>query len=75
MIARHIARTAAPAMTRRTFTSTRSQLASPFHYGEGPRSNLPFNPKTRFFALRFWGFMGLGFSVPILEAIWQTYKG
>ena len=45
-------------VARRTFSSTRSQLASPYHYPEGPRSNLPFNPLTKFFALRFWGFMG-----------------
>jgi cytochrome c oxidase subunit 7c len=45
-------------VARRTFSSTRTQLASPYHYPEGPRSNLPFNPLTKFFALRFWGFMG-----------------
>jgi cytochrome c oxidase subunit 7c len=45
-------------VARRTFSSTRMQLASPYHYPEGPRSNLPFNPLTKFFAVRFWGFMG-----------------
>jgi cytochrome c oxidase subunit 7c len=45
-------------VARRGFSSTRTQLASPYHYPEGPRSNLPFNPLTKFFALRFWGFMG-----------------
>ena len=45
-------------VARRTFSSTRMQLASPYHYPEGPRSNLPFNPLTKFFAIRFWGFMG-----------------
>lgn len=50
-------RAAAPAISRRTFTSTRAQLASPFHYPEGPRSNLPFNPNTKFFAIRYWTFM------------------
>lgn len=43
---------------RRGFHSTRAQLASPYHYPEGPRSNIPFNPMTRFFAVRYWGFMG-----------------
>lgn len=43
---------------RRGFHSTRSQMASPYHYPEGPRNNLPFNPLTKFFALRYWGFMG-----------------
>ena len=45
-------------VARRGFSSTRMQLASPYHYPEGPRSNLPFNPLTKFFAVRFWGFMG-----------------
>ncbi|CAD0089263.1 unnamed protein product [Aureobasidium vineae] len=45
-------------VARRAFSSTRMQLASPYHYPEGPRSNLPFNPLTKFFAVRFWGFMG-----------------
>lgn len=43
---------------RRGFHSTRAQFASPYHYPEGPRSNIPFNPLTRFFWLRYWGFMG-----------------
>jgi len=45
-------------IARRGFSSTRTQLASPYHYPEGPRSNIPFNPLTRWFALRYWGFMG-----------------
>lgn len=45
-------------VARRGFSSTRMQLASPYHYPEGPRSNLPFNPMTRFFAIRYWSFMG-----------------
>lgn len=50
--------TVANTVARRGFSSTRMQLASPYHYPEGPRSNLPFNPLTKFFAVRFWGFMG-----------------
>ena len=50
--------TVANTVARRGFSSTRAQLASPYHYPEGPRSNLPFNPLTKFFAVRFWGFMG-----------------
>src|ERR1700712_3086435 len=42
---------------RRGFQASRPKLASPYHYPEGPRSNLPFNPKTRFFFFRYWGFM------------------
>lgn len=50
--------TVANTVSRRGFSSTRSQLASPYHYPEGPRNNIPFNPMTRFFAVRYWGFMG-----------------
>lgn len=52
------ARTATTIVGRRAFSTTRAQLGSPYHYPEGPRSNIPFNPLTRFFAFRFWGFMG-----------------
>ncbi|KAI4245101.1 MAG: hypothetical protein L6R40_002700 [Gallowayella cf. fulva] len=31
---------------------------SPYHYPEGPGSNLPFNAKTKYFAVRYWGTMG-----------------
>ncbi|KAI5269967.1 IkappaB kinase complex, IKAP component [Aureobasidium subglaciale] len=51
-------------VARRAFSSTRMQLASPYHYPEGPRSNLPFNPLTKMFAFRFWGFMATGFFLP-----------
>lgn len=47
---------------RRAFSTTRPQLGSPYHYPEGPRSNIPFNPLTRFFAFRFWGFMGASYT-------------
>lgn len=52
-------RVASSQLARRGFHSTRAQFASPFHYPEGPRSNIPFNPHTRFFALRYWGFCGM----------------
>jgi cytochrome c oxidase subunit 7c len=51
-------------VARRAFSTTRARLSSPYHYPEGPRSNLPFNTKTRFFALRYWGFLGVGFFAP-----------
>ncbi|KAL1302745.1 hypothetical protein AAFC00_003097 [Neodothiora populina] len=66
--------TAANTISRRGFHSTRAQLASPYHYPEGPRSNIPFNPLTRFFWLRYWGFMAVGFGAPFGIAVWQTYK-
>lgn len=56
-----LARTAmrAPNMVaRRGFHSTRAQMSSPYHYPEGPRSNIPFNPLTKLFAVRYWAFMG-----------------
>ncbi|RVX71728.1 hypothetical protein B0A52_03912 [Exophiala mesophila] len=63
-------------LTRRPFSTTRPRLDlfSPYHYPEGPRSNLPFNPKTRFFYVRYWLFMATGFGVPFGMAVWHTYK-
>ncbi|KAF7913138.1 uncharacterized protein EAE98_011688 [Botrytis deweyae] len=61
-------------VARRGFHSTRAQMGSPYHYPEGPRSNIPFNPNTKFFALRYWGFMALGFGAPFGIAVWQTKK-
>ncbi|KAF2196936.1 hypothetical protein GQ43DRAFT_382158 [Delitschia confertaspora ATCC 74209] len=61
-------------VARRGFQSTRAQLSSPYHYPEGPRSNLPFNPLKRGFAFKYWGFMLTGFSLPFALAVWQTKK-
>lgn len=58
MIARTAAARLPTTLGRRGFHSTRAQLSSPYHYPEGPRSNIPFNPLTRFFAFRYWAFMG-----------------
>lgn len=60
MLARAAFRAAsAPTLVaRRGFQSTRAQMASPYHYPEGPRSNLPFDPLKRGFAFKYWGFMG-----------------
>lgn len=57
MFARSVARLPATA-ARRGFHTTPRQMGSPFHYPEGPRSNIPFNPMTKWFALRYWSFMG-----------------
>ena len=43
-------------VARRGFQSTRAQLSSPYHYPEGPRSNLPFDPLKRGFAIKFWAY-------------------
>ncbi|KAF2025124.1 IkappaB kinase complex, IKAP component [Setomelanomma holmii] len=70
MLARATFRAAsAPSLvTRRGFQSTRAQFSSPYHYPEGPRSNLPFDPLKRGFAFKYWGFMATGFSLPFLLA-------
>lgn len=61
MISGTIRRTAfaakqAPFMIARRNLSVSAPRAGGFHYPEGPRSNLPFNPLTRFFALRYIAF-------------------
>ncbi|OTA65440.1 cytochrome-c oxidase chain VIIc [Hypoxylon sp. EC38] len=61
-------------ISRRAFHATRARLSSPYHYPEGPYSNLPFNPKTRFFAVRYWLYMATGFFAPFGIAVWQTKK-
>ncbi|KAI0508260.1 cytochrome-c oxidase chain VIIc [Xylaria bambusicola] len=59
---------------RRAFHATRARLSSPYHYPEGPYSNLPFNTKTRFFAVRYWLYCITGFFAPFGIAVWQTNK-
>lgn len=51
------ARMATSFVARRGFSTTRAQFGSPYHYAEGPRSNLPFNPLTKYFFWRYWAFM------------------
>ncbi|TRX94569.1 hypothetical protein FHL15_004521 [Xylaria flabelliformis] len=51
-------------VSRRAFHATRARLSSPYHYPEGPYSNLPFNTKTRFFAVRYWLYCITGFFAP-----------
>ncbi|BDD56401.1 Cytochrome c oxidase assembly protein cox15 [Monascus purpureus] len=68
------ARMAANLVARRGFSTTRAQLSSPYHYAEGPRSNIPFNPLTKYFFWRYWAFMTVGFFAPFGIAVWQTYK-
>ncbi|KAF1820250.1 uncharacterized protein K489DRAFT_433682 [Dissoconium aciculare CBS 342.82] len=76
--AKMFARTAASRVPfiagRRAFSTTRAQFGSPYHYPEGPRNNLPFNPLTRFFFVRYWLFMATGFFLPFGIAVWQTNK-
>ncbi|KAL1960231.1 hypothetical protein VTO42DRAFT_8774 [Malbranchea cinnamomea] len=64
----------AQAVARRGFHSTRSLLGSGYHYPEGPRSNIPFNPLTKHFFWRYWGTMFVGFSLPFAISVWQVKK-
>lgn len=45
-------------LATRAFRTSAARLSSPYHYPEGPRSNLPFNPLTKYFYVRYWGTMG-----------------
>ncbi|KAF1991048.1 hypothetical protein K402DRAFT_323752 [Aulographum hederae CBS 113979] len=76
MLSRSIIRSPATRalIARRGFQTTRPQMSSPYHYPEGPRSNIPFNPLTKYFAVRYWSFMFVGFFAPFGLAVWQTYK-
>lgn len=68
------ARMATSAVARRGFSTTRAQLGSPYHYPEGPRSNIPFNPLTRFFFLRYWAFMSrLSLSIGVGDICGLTF--
>ncbi|KAH6695395.1 hypothetical protein F5X68DRAFT_198371 [Plectosphaerella plurivora] len=58
----------------RGFHATRAQLSSPYHYPEGPISNLPFNPKSKFFGAGYWSFMLVGFFTPFGIAAWKQSK-
>ena len=68
MLARAATRTSTTVQTaavaRRAFTTTRARLSSPYHYPEGPLSNLPFNPRKKGFAVMYWGYMVVGFGAP-----------
>lgn len=57
-------RTTTTLVSRRAFHATRARMSSPYHYPEGPYTNLPFNPHSKWFGVGFWGFMVTGFSLP-----------
>ncbi|KAL2263724.1 hypothetical protein VTK26DRAFT_5480 [Humicola hyalothermophila] len=60
-------------VARRGFHATRAQLSSPYHYPEGPLSNLPFNPRKKGFAIKYVAFCVTGFGLPFAVAFWQTH--
>lgn len=64
MLSRAATRTSTSVVTKRGFHATRPRLSSPFHYPEGPYSNIPFNPKSKWFGVGYWGFMATGFFAP-----------
>lgn len=63
MIARAATRTTSM-VARRGFHTTRPRMSSPYHYPEGPYSNLPFNPRSKYFGAGYWTFMTVGFFAP-----------
>jgi cytochrome c oxidase subunit 7c len=63
MIARAATRTTSM-VARRGFHTTRPRMSSPYHYPEGPYTNLPFNPRSKYFGAGYWSFMAVGFFAP-----------
>ncbi|KAG5983308.1 hypothetical protein E4U55_000292 [Claviceps digitariae] len=74
MLSRAAVRTTNTLVFRRGFHATRARMSSPYHYTEGPYSNLPFNPRSKWFGLGYWAFMAAGFGAPFGIAVYQTYK-
>ncbi|PHH73861.1 hypothetical protein CDD82_5228 [Ophiocordyceps australis] len=68
------ARTSTTLVSRRAFHATRPRLSSPYHYPEGPYSNIPFNPRSKWFPVIFWTYAAVGFGTPFGIAVFQTYK-
>lgn len=64
MLSRAAVRTTTSLVTKRGFQTTRARLSSPYHYPEGAYSNIPFNPRSKWFGVGFWGFMATGFFAP-----------
>ncbi|KAF0644795.1 hypothetical protein FPSE5266_11505 [Fusarium pseudograminearum] len=74
MLSRAATRTTTSLVTKRGFQTTRARLSSPYHYPEGAYSNIPFNPRSKWFGVGYWTFMATGFFAPFGIAVWQTYK-
>ena len=68
MLSRAAARTATSLVARRGFHASRAQLSSPYHYPEGPLSNIPFNPRSRWFGVKYWTVISVGFFSPFAIA-------
>ncbi|KAF4970682.1 hypothetical protein FSARC_2313 [Fusarium sarcochroum] len=74
MLSRAATRTTTSLVTKRGFQTTRARMSSPYHYPEGAYSNIPFNPRSKWFGVGYWTFMGAGFFAPFGIAVYQTYK-
>jgi cytochrome c oxidase subunit 7c len=74
MLSRAATRTTTSLVTKRGFQTTRARMSSPYHYPEGAYSNIPFNPRSKWFGVGYWTFMATGFFAPFGIAVWQTYK-
>lgn len=68
MLSRAAVRATTQVAGRRTFHATRIQRSSPYHYPEGPYTNIPFDPKKKTFPILFWGYCALGFGAPFMIA-------
>lgn len=68
MLSRAAVRATTQVAGRRAFHATRPRMSSPYHYSEGPYSNIPFDPKKKRFPILFWGYCITGFSAPFLIA-------
>lgn len=68
MLSRAAVRATTQVAGRRGFHATRSQMSSPYHYPEGPYSNIPFNPRKKTFPIMFWTYCATGFGAPFAIA-------
>lgn len=64
MLSRAATRTTTSLVTKRGFHATRARLSSPYHYPEGAYTNIPFNPRSKWFGVGYWSFMATGFFAP-----------
>ncbi|KAL1898681.1 hypothetical protein Cpir12675_001788 [Ceratocystis pirilliformis] len=61
-------------IARRAFSTSRAQMSSPYHYPSGAGSNLPFNPKSKWFGPGFVLYAVAGFGAPFGISVYQTYR-
>ncbi|KAI5794639.1 hypothetical protein FPQ18DRAFT_257357 [Pyronema domesticum] len=70
---RRTALAAARQAPRRNFHATPARNGG-YHYPEGPRSNLPFDPLAKGFGIKFIAYAVTGFGLPFGIAVWQMKK-